>query len=140
MQEIWARFDKARSPSVAEWNAAILSLDVELILDGDIELSTHSGFWPAKLDGHLTGFETYFEEWAQQGPLLESGTGDSLLCLRFGFDHEIAAAYFAIAAFSSLTDAIVCNEFNEGTLDVEALKETAKQCYQEIKRPFYYPE
>src|SRR5688500_7153276 len=46
-------------PSPSEWQAELDRLGINLRLDEGINPSTHSGYWPALVDGEPSGFEFY---------------------------------------------------------------------------------
>lgn len=48
-------------PNVDQWLQEIEAAGFCLSLDPEVNLKSHSGFWPAKYRGKLTGFEFYYD-------------------------------------------------------------------------------
>jgi hypothetical protein len=101
----------ADSPAltVEAWQGAVEAAAFPVVLDGEIDLASHSGFLPVRYDGKQTGFEFYVDPAsdilvayphvaAQVGPRTKCAT------FRWGGDLlEMCAALSAAASLAKLT-------------------------------------
>lgn len=100
-------------------------------MDG-ADLMTHSGFWPGRLEGQLTGFEYYLHLADDDAQRIE-------LTLRFSLDHEAAAALFVAWAIALEAGGVVLDPQSGATLEEASVLEAARLALANVARPFRYP-
>jgi hypothetical protein len=121
--------------STEEWQRALDAEGLPLKLDPTVGLTEASGFFPARLNDKLTGFECYREDAAE---LIESypdfDFGKAWTCalgFRVGGDFtELLAAFMAATAYARATGGVVW----DGESGEVMLPDRAREVTRDIER------
>ena len=95
-----------RLPTAHEWHDAIIAEGMPLDLDATLDLATHSGFWPAHLNGKLSGFELYNSSRRDRDDM-EPATNYCISLSAGAGNLEINTAALAAIALCRLTGGIL---------------------------------
>jgi hypothetical protein len=110
--ELHIFMSSSRVPSVEELQSAIDLAGFPATLDAEVDIETHTGFWPATYKGKQTGFEFYLDpvtDLLEAYPHVAPKVGDRAKCATFrwgGHLLEMCAALSTAAALAKLTDGI----------------------------------
>jgi hypothetical protein len=101
-----------RTPSAADWSAAIRAAGFAVQLPADFDPAAHSGYLPCPDD--LTGFELYRDPFSEHAFEIGAdgakavGERNTAFTFRFsGRDSDLAAATAAAATLAAMTDGIL---------------------------------
>lgn len=105
--ELHVFLSKRTLPDVRRWQAAIDAHGFDVKLDSDVNVGTHSGFWPAVFRGRSSGFEfdvTPASDVVEAYPDISGLSGlDIVGNFRWGGDlNEMACALAAAAALTTI--------------------------------------
>jgi hypothetical protein len=106
-------FRDDRLPSRDEWQAALDAENAHITLDHVDNLREFSGYWPAKFDGHDSGFEWFYGPVADMfGEQLE-GAGDrhhAIDLVTHSDMRELVCAMLAAGVLAKLIDGLFLDE------------------------------
>ena len=110
-------------PPLPDWQTELDRLGIDLRLDEGINPSSHSGYWPASVDGEPSGFEFYSGGVTDVfGTPAPPGIGDRDVVANFVTHsnmQELKCSMLAGAALAMLADGVVFDEDSGGTMDGE---------------------
>jgi len=111
-------------PTMQLWQSRIDAADVGLVLDGEIDIARHSGYLPAVLGSHPSGFEFYgggiADLFGGQVPA-EAGSCDHVATFVTGSDFvELKCAMFAAGALADLSGGILMDPQAGEVISVES--------------------
>lgn len=118
--DVFVFLRKQDLPPVDAWQAQLDALGALVRLDGGVDPRTHTGYWPADLDGATSGFEFFTGSLsATFGPTAPPGIGDRDLVAQFVTHsdmRELKCSMLAAAALAEAGDGVVFDEDTEGTM------------------------
>lgn len=132
--ELHVFLPKLALPDVHRWQAAIDTLGIDVRLDPDVDVETHSGFWPAAFNGQPGGFEF---DVAPASDVIEVAPDiagrvrglDIVGNFRWGGDlNEMASALTAAAALASISGGVWFDPQEGQCLDATAAVREARSC------------
>ncbi len=101
-------------PSISEWQTQLDALTVDLRLDPEVDPRSHTGYWPAELDGVSSGFEFVLGSVKETfGSAPPPGVGDREVVAQFVTHsdmHELKCSMLAAAALATFADGVVFDE------------------------------
>ena len=118
-------------PNTDVLNISINELSVPVVLESNIEISEHSGYLPAKLDGKNSGTETYvssYSEFIEYLPEHDTPSFEEpvVITFKWGGDFQEASVSMYLAyVLSKKSDTIVFEPQSEIFLTAEQLLEGA---------------
>ena len=118
-------------PNTDVLNKSTNELSVPVVLESDIELSEHSGYLPAKLDGKSSGTETYvssYSEFIEYLPEHDSPSFEEPVVITFkwsGDFQEASVSMYLAYLLSKKSDTIVFEPQSGIFLTAEQLLEGA---------------
>ena len=118
-----------RLPSRAEWQTALDIEDACITLDTVDDLREFSGYWPAKFDGHDSGFEWLYGPVADTFGELPEGAGDRRHAVDFVTHsdmRELVCALFAAGVLAKLADGLFFDEESASLVSGERAIEIAR--------------
>jgi len=92
-------------PKVAEWQTAITDAGFDLALDSSVDITTHTGFLPARFDNIDSGFEFDVGPTATSAPDYRAPAGKAMagtISANFRWSGDILELCCAFAAASAL--------------------------------------
>lgn len=121
--------ERSRLPTTAQWQSALDRFGTGLKLDAGLASDAHSGYWPATIDGHQSGFEYYLgsteEAYGGDAPA-ELGRRDLAVDLVTHSDlRELRCSMMAAAALAHVADGLAFDESTGGLVVGTALLEQA---------------
>lgn len=109
-------------PSLGEWQAALDSMGLKLVLDRRVSPAGHAGYFPARLGRKQSGFELHQEDGsdilANGGTPTERPWKHATLLI-WHDETELLAAYMAGAALARATDGVVHDPLDAKTYTLD---------------------
>ena len=119
-----------RLPSRDQWQAALDAENIKITLDEVDDLRDFSGYWPAKFDGHDSGFEWFYGPATETFGELPSGVGERDHAVNFVTHsdmRELACAMLVAGVLARLTDGKLLDEESDELVNGERALEIARE-------------
>lgn len=122
-----------KSPNIDELNKKAKELNIPIVYDPSIEVKSHSGFYPLKLNNEKSGFEIYViddigklkNSLPQTGLSIDYGAAYQF---RFGFQHnEGPAAFYTAAVITATYDGVAFDPQSGHYLNQKQLIQAANE-------------
>jgi hypothetical protein len=117
-------------PSTAAWKNALDRLGIDIQLDAGIEAASHSGYWPARFGGKLSGFEILVGPISDVfGRAAPPGVDEHDIAADFVTHSdmvELQCSMFAAAALGIEADGFIFDEDTDGLMRPSELLEQAR--------------
>ena len=129
-------FTMQDAPNLDDWKSALSERDLPISITEDVDLSTHSGFLPMRLEGDDTGLYFLIEDYANLSattPPLQEVSIENPVVYSLGFGghmDEGAAAFYSAFALTVEFNGIVFDPQGAAFMDADTLLKAAKQLHE----------
>lgn len=130
---VFIRNDKL--PTTTDWNAALKSAGIPLVLDDIDDLPSFSGYLPAKFATHDAGFEWMFGRAQEIAESVAASVGDRThvgVFTTHGEMIELVSSLYAAAALTKITDGLAYDGESGEFFSPDDLMSIAKDALEQI--------
>ena len=136
--ELFVLFAVGDAPNVQEWNDALSDRSIPVLISEQVDLSTHSGFLPMRLEDDDTGLYFLIEDYgdlAANIPALSQIPIDDPVVYSLGFGGDIAegaVVFYSASALTAEFNGIAFETQGGGFMKADDLLEAARQLHQMV--------
>ena len=134
--ELFVFFAVSDAPDLREWQAALSERNIPVSITEEVDLRTHSGFLPMRLEAEDTGLYFLiedFEDLAANIPHLKEVSIDTPVVYSLGFgDHmaEGAVVFYSASALTAEFNGMAFETQGGVFMNADELLEAAKHLHQ----------
>ena len=134
--ELYVLFAMQDAPNLDEWKNALSERDIPVAITEQVDLNTHSGFLPMRLENEDTGLYFLIEDYADLAanipPLKEISIEDPVVySLGYGGKlDEGAAVFYSASALTAEFNGLAFEPQGGVFMNADTLLEAAKQLHQ----------
>ncbi len=134
--ELFVLFAMQDAPNLDEWKSALSERDLPVSITEEVDLSTHSGFLPMRLESEDTGLYFLMEDYADLAantPPLKEISIENPIVYSLGFGghmDEGAAVFYSAYALTVEFNGIVFDPQGAAFMNADDLLKATKQLHE----------